>query len=86
MRGFSLKPAKSVVVLMHLSTHIANFLLHQAISMLLVLEHHFHKIEFALHEAPSAQRAVNISHIERTILPSAFLYRLKGRLQVHKFG
>ncbi len=54
MRGFSLKSAKSVVIFMHLLTHVTNLLLHQGVCSSLILEHHLHEIKLALHETSGA--------------------------------
>lgn len=76
------KLANSVVVLMQLFAHVANFLLHNVVAMFLILQHHFHQVKLALHETSSAQSRVNV--IDVTGAP--FIDCLEGCLQVQELS
>ena len=48
-------PQKSIVSV-QVPTQRANFALHDTVRVLLILQHHLHQEEFALHEATSTHR------------------------------
>lgn len=62
-RSFVLEPAHSGIVMVKLAVKHAKLLLHHVVGILLVLEHHLHQVNLALHEAASAQGRVHVGYV-----------------------